>query len=153
MELNEIRLNGLMLEGLYQRTLVDIRPQDPDTITGAGSPATSAPKFLGSYASRILVFISNPDVAYLPENQLEFLTKILGACKLNMGDIAIINTVNYPDVAGVVGILQPRHIISFGVAAPMGSRFSVEGPSIHELMNNSALKSALWTSLKQEFQL
>jgi hypothetical protein len=55
-------------------------------------PASAeAYRFLGKNARHVAIIVHSPADAYLPDDQLQLLTKMLDACKLNLGDVAIIN--------------------------------------------------------------
>lgn len=83
----------------------------PEKIT---EPA--AYKILGNNKQQIAVVVNCPDDVFVPEADLQFLTKMLGACKLNMADVAIVN-----HATAAVAIdrlkqqLQPRFVLLFGV--------------------------------------
>lgn len=163
MELNNIKLNDVILGGLYQKVLVetDILPslssskESPQPKPQQAITPTTEIKFLGNNARNILILVNSSQHTYLPENQLEFLTKILGACKLNIGDVAIVNTANHPDTQAIINTTQPSQIILFGVQTNTNNIPSVIAPSISELITETAeakaMKSKLWTSLKQMF--
>src|SRR5688500_6616375 len=55
----------------------------------AAEPA--AYKILGNNKKQITVVVNCPNDVFVPEADLQFLTKMLGACKLNMADVAIVN--------------------------------------------------------------
>ena len=72
--------------------------------------------YLGKNAKSITILVHEPDAVFLNDANLDFLTKILGACKLNMGDVAVINTARYlalfPEIKKE---LSPSTYILFGV--------------------------------------
>jgi len=144
-ELDAIQLNPVMIAGLYEKSLVEVNE------VGSQVPEI---KFLGNNVRSILILVNNRDHTFLPEDQLTFLTKILGACKLNIGDVAIVNTNNYPDTKTIINFLHPTNIILFGVEINTDIN-SVAAPAINQLTGESveakALKSKLWSGLKQMF--
>ena len=113
-----------------------------------------------------------PDEVFLPDGHLEFLGKILSACKLDIGDIAIVNLAKHELKAiDYIKILNPMSILVFGTdAGSLGlEEMDVFIPSFHQgisLMNapaleklspetteNKQLKSKLWLSLRQFFNI
>ena len=70
-------------------------PQQPSQ--QAPPPATPAPqqasapqeqppyKILGNHNRKITILVNAPGSPFLPDNQLSFLTKILEACRMNVG--------------------------------------------------------------------
>ena len=73
-------------------------------------------KFLGENKRRIAVIVNEPDNVFLAENNLEFLAKVLDACKLNVADVAIINKANLEiDQEFLKSEVNPLHVWLFGV--------------------------------------
>jgi hypothetical protein len=101
------------------------------------------------------VLVDNPGHTFLPEDQLAFLTKMLGACKLNIGDVAIVNMAANNDFEQISSSLQPLKIISFGVAVNTQNMPNIVAPPLKELIAESdeakSMKARLWASLKQMF--
>jgi hypothetical protein len=151
-ELNNIRLGTSMMTSLYGKVLVEIRENVPPVIQ---QDNITDIKYLGNNTQHILILVNNPEHTFLPEDQLAFLTKILGACKLNIGDVAIVNTNNHPDIKLVINYLQTSKIILFGVEANTDNIYTLSAPSINNLIGETteakALKSKLWGGLKQLF--
>lgn len=145
-----------MVAGLYRKSLVELveikeakeRKQAP------GLPASEI-RFLGNNARNVTILVNNKEHTFLPEDQLSFLTKILDACKLNIGDVAIVNTNNYPDIQSIINSTDPSKIILFGVELNTNNIAAVSSPSIDNLIGEAvqskALKSKLWGELKQMF--
>lgn len=80
------------------------------------APSDAPYRYLGKNARNISVIVHTPTEAYLPEAELQLLTKMLDACKLNLGDVAIINlaahAVHYNQLAAQ---LHPQKTLLFGV--------------------------------------
>lgn len=145
----------------------------PSAITPA--PPSPAPgyKFLGNNRRRITVLVQSPGVAFLPDDQLSFLTRMLEACKMNVGDVAIINQANASvTVTALKEQLQPAVILLFGmepvdIRLPMNfPPFKLQAydactylcaPSLEELVKpgdeSKLLKSKLWVCLKNLFEI
>jgi hypothetical protein len=160
--LNEIRLDDSMLAALYGRSLV--HPGKENVSRKSSEEKTTNPfKFLGNNARKISVLVNNPENAFLPENQLAFLTKMLGACQMNTGDIAIVNLTSGITLNEVKTALSPRKIIDFGTQAgtELFKLINLEDvdflsvPALDQLVAETEaskqLKSKLWGALKEMF--
>ena len=120
-----------------------------------------------------MIVVYSETAVFLPEQNLAFLTKMLEACKLNMGDIAIVNQASSPVlITALKKQLDPHILILFGVA-PTDIKLPIEfprfktqaydgctyiaAPSLDELDQNTQeskqLKGKLWTCFKQVFEL
>lgn len=133
--------------------------------------AAAAYKFLGKNQQHVTVIVRFPGEAFLPENHLQMLTKMLGACKLNLGDVAIVNDATQAvEINRLKEQLFPKQVLLFGVAPdeaglplsfPMFKDQEYAGstylytPSLDELNKETeegkALKRKLWESLKKIF--
>ena len=144
MSLTNINLPGFVIAELYRNSL--IQPEEgampkqevaantktltPPPMEGAGGrpaePVTmsqlvqqSEPvvyKTLGNNKQQITVVVNCPNDVYVPEADLQFLTKMLGACKLNMADVAIVNYASAPiAIDRLKTQLQPKSLLLFGV--------------------------------------
>ena len=82
MSLNNISLSAQLIADLYPASLIEqLTPiHIPDTI-----------KFLGNNKKNILVLVSKDSITFLENDELDFLSSILVACKLSLADVAIIN--------------------------------------------------------------
>lgn len=129
--------------------------------------------YLGNNGKNITVIVSESEAVYLTEKSLQFLTKILGACKLNMGDIAVVNIEQTPtNFEFIKTALLPRTCILFNVKAQSillpftvpdyqiqkyGGCTFLMAPAIASIDNESAdaklAKTKLWVSLKSIFNL
>ena len=149
--LNDIILNSMMLENLYGRSLVETG--------GSGWAAPPVLKFLGNNARHVTILVRNLQHTFLPDDQLSFLTRMLQACQLNTGDVAIVNMAEGVTIKEVLGQLSPEKIISFGVNTPgsgalQGISF-LGAPDLEELVQENRkakiAKGELWASLKKLF--
>jgi hypothetical protein len=166
-ELNNITLSPLMMAGLYAKSLIEIEEINPPAARHSPDPKPPLSKgeeqapdirFLGNNARNVTILVNSKEHTFLPEDQLAFLTKILGACKLNIGDVAIVNTNNYPDTNAIFDSLNPSKIILFGTESNelnTNNIDTVSAPAINNLLGETteakASKSKLWSSLKQMF--
>ncbi len=148
--------------------------------SGKSSPASPPPgttvpgyKFLGNNRRNITILVQSPGSAFLPDDQLAFLTKMLEACRMNMGDVAIVNLATAPvNIALLKQQLRPAILLLFGmepVAIKLPMNFPVfkiqaydactylSAPSLEDLVRpgdeNKLLKSKLWMCLKTIFEI
>lgn len=179
MDLNHIKLPAAVINELYKTALVE-----PALNTGVKEAAISvekpvitwndaiAPewKSLGSNEKNILIVVSNSDAVYLPDNDLNFLTGVLGACKLSLADVAVVNRFHYPEAGykELIAYFKSRVILLLGVEpAAMGlpinfphyqlQAFNITTflftPSLEAMEKDRLEKSKLWVSLKRLFNV
>ena len=145
-------------------------------MTTAAAPPPTGPaayKFLGNNRKQVAIVVHSPGTPFLPDNQLQFLTKILEACRMNIGDIAIVNAASAPVVITALRQqLSPTVVLLFGlepVAIKLPINFPVfrlqpydactylSAPALSLLVQNSEesklLKSKLWICLKTLFNV
>ena len=129
--------------------------------------------FLGDNQKKITILLKDSSAVHVADESLQFLTAILAACKLNMGDVAIVNmanqTINY---AQIKTELQPNTIILFDInAASISLPFEVPQYQVQQYDNCTLLFSAplqsmlvktdaaklekgkLWNALKKTFNI
>ena len=139
-------------------------------VAAASRDAGAQWKYLGNNKRSILVVVSYAGSAYLPDEELNFLTKMLTACKLSLDDVAIVNSAHYPDRqareyqqffrSSIVFLFGPDPV-SFGlpVSFPHYQVQAVAGttylftPPLEERHRDDLLKSKLWVCLKRIFSL
>ncbi|NII28327.1 hypothetical protein HB364_24810 [Pseudoflavitalea sp. X16] len=136
-------------------------------------PASASPayKFLGNNRQRVAVIVRFAGEAFLPEQHLQMLTKMLGACKLNLGDVAIVNDATLPvNMNTLKEQLSPQRVLLFGIAPdetglPLNFPYFKDQeyagttylytPSLEELNQETEegklLKRRLWECLKKIF--
>ncbi len=161
--LNDMRLNDLLLVNLYPHSLYRINEE--------GTAPEQAPvdhfiKFLGGNAAGILVLVNDPSHKFLGEEEMNLLVKMLDACKLNTGDVAILNTFKQTHtLAGIIEQLRPVKILSFGAQRDIDlSEFDIQevngipvlqGPSLDTMVldteEGKTAKIRLWNTLKSMF--
>jgi len=138
-----------------------------------GNPAAATYKTLGNHRRKITILVNAPGSPFLPDNQLSFLTKILEACRLNMGDVAIVNHTSAPvNITDLRAQLQPSVILLFGLEPttirlpinfpvfklqPYDQCTYLSAPALNLLVQTSEesklLKSKLWLCLKSLFDV
>ena len=142
--LNNITLSNSMLVSLYEHSLVSTNAENPIT-----------------RRSVIVVTKTKPD----PPQQ-EFMMQILNACKLEAGDVIIINISDKKtDLEKVIREFSPLYILSFGTGDgtelfTMGNnegRKYLNAPALEEMMLNTEtsrqLKRKTWNELRLLFGL
>ena len=125
-------------------------------------------KFLGNNQKNILIVVSYAAVPHLPDEELGFLTKMLEACKLSLGDVAIVNHHNYPGTVAkdYLGYFESKIVFLFGID-PLSFGLPVSFPAyqvqavaktnylftppLEERIADPLFKSKLWVSLKRIF--
>jgi hypothetical protein len=198
MDLNNINLPASLIADLYHESLVDTgeikakpstKKTEPGKITEPEpvaerpsiKPASIKPqspktddaptwKWLGENNKNILILVSYPNVVHLPDEQLQFLTTILSACKLSLADVAIVNLPNQPhqeykeilaQFKSRIALLFDIEPASFGLPMsfphyqiqPYASCSFLYSPSLRELEEDKVQKSKLWVCLKRLFNL
>src|SRR6516164_6148929 len=104
MSLNDIQLPGSVITDLFKHSIIL-----PDK-------TTTAFNFLGNNQKKIVLIVHSTEAFLLPDQYLLLLTKMLEACKLNLGDVAIINHQTNPvTIAGLNQQLNPAIVLLFGL--------------------------------------
>jgi hypothetical protein len=191
MSINNVQLSTLVIGEWYKDALLP-SPDAPQAAEGPVSPVPSSPaqmtappvktpdpaepapyKFLGNNRRNVAIIVDSPGIPFLPDNQLSFLTKILEACRMNIGDIAIVNAATKSVVITELRQqLNPNAVLLFGlepVAIKLPINFPVfrlqpydactylSAPALSQLVQNSEesklLKSKLWVCLKTLFNV
>ena len=192
MTLNNIQLSPSLLTNMYRSSLIEANEAQKTRKKAVGespmiNPVISkndilakdpiAPdsyrdgwKYLGEYKKNILLVVRYQTATYIPDEPLNFLTSVLGACKLSLGDIAILNLTNAPSVlhkdiqnkfTSSVTILfgltpeeleMPVNFPEFQVQAFNNCTF-LHTPTLEKLETDKVLKSKLWVCLRKMFNL
>lgn len=129
--------------------------------------------FLGNNQKKITIILKDSSAVHVADESLQFLTAILAACKLNMGDVAIVNAANQAiNYQQIKSELQPNTIILFDInAASIALPFEVPQYQVQQFDNCTLLFSAplqtmlvktdaaklekgkLWNALKKTFNI
>lgn len=181
MDLNHIELPPIVVADLYYSSLIGGPETTPPKGAETGIPdeqkssqSENSPsalwKSLGSNQKNILIIVKTSDGVHLPDHELTFLTGILGACKLSLADVAIVNLHNHPQASykeltsffksKIVFLFDmepaafglPMHFPHYQIQAFAGNSF-LYSPSLKELENDRVEKSKLWVCLKRLFNL
>ena len=130
-------------------------------------------KYLGGNKKRIAFIVNSTTDVYLPDAQLDWLQKMLEACRLNLGDVAIANIAkNNFSISDIKQELFSNTVILLG-AEPSSIQLPINFPHFNlqqhdgitflatpppaQLNQATAeaklLKSKLWVSLQKLFKL
>ncbi|MGG9971426.1 hypothetical protein ACQ33O_06500 [Ferruginibacter sp. SUN002] len=163
MSLNDIKLEPVLVQELYKRSLVDINIEKKKTVS---SKATFS--FLGNNKKGIAIVISSKEAIHLPDEALNFLLGILSACKLSMEDVAILNVEKNKEVTyqSIASELKANTVLLFGVTAASlelpiqfpdyqiqryNNQVYLSAPTLSALEKDKVEKVKLWNCLKQVF--
>src|SRR5579864_8750251 len=142
--IDNIQLSNLAIGELYGDSLLT----SPNTLQPLRKPAAVNPhlppaphqpelphaepaglKFLGNHRRHITILVHSPESTFLPDDQLSFLTKMLEACRMNIGDVAIINTAAAPvTITALRQQMKPARILLFGIE-PTAIRLPINFPA------------------------
>jgi hypothetical protein len=126
-------LPPFVLAELYPHSLVILEPEQPKQPEQQSVEAPiiklqeELPKlkkektgfsFLGNNAQKICIVVEDHIAVYLADMDLQFLTNVLSACKLNIGDVAIINLAQSEvSINTIKEQLMPTVCLLFGMDA------------------------------------
>jgi maltodextrin utilization protein YvdJ len=181
MGLNDLHLSPAVLSRLYPSSLINtdktevVQPHvfaEDLTKNKIESEKLTGPswKYLGNNQQNILIVVNYNDAVHLPDEELNFLTNMLAACKLSLGDVAIVNRNNYKDVfyKDILTHFQSKIVFLFGIEPAMFGLpvsfpyFQVQSvasstflytPALEERHTDALLKSKLWVSLRSIFDI
>ena len=162
MSINDTVLTGELLEALYKNQLV---------LPVAAQPTTETYAVLGRNQRRICLLIDCAGTAFLPEQHLNFVSRLLDACHLSPDDIVLVNQASARvRIDALIAQLRPLKLLLFGVpATAIGISTAIAdfehleqpGCMVHafpalDLINQAGaaaqgLKKQLWTALKTMF--
>ena len=128
---------------------------------------------MGGNNKKITILVQSPGIPFLPDDALTFLTRILEACRMNIGDVAIVNAATAPvTIAALRQQLQPSIVLLFGLeptaiklpinfpefkVQPYDNCSYLSAPPLTRLVaqteESKLLKSKLWVCLKTLFNV
>ena len=174
MNLNHIQLPASVVADLFKHSLVETDGKLSEQENGFSlkKPGTSSNKwkYLGENKKNILVVVNNNATVHLPDRDLSFLTNMLGACKLGLADVAIVNGNNYDEInyKEMIAQFSSRIIFLFGIEPvsfglpvtfphfqlqPFANATFLFTPSLEECNNDALMKSKLWVCLRRLFNI
>ncbi len=175
-------LPPFVIASLYKDELVLIddqkssnanKPKKGEAVVTAPQDIQKPISYLGNNQKKITILLQDTAAVHLADESLQFLTAILAACKLNMGDVAIVNTVHQPvQYTQIKTELKPSTIILFDIStASIALPFEVPHYQVQQYDNCTLLFSAplqsmlvktdaaklekgkLWNALKKTFNI
>lgn len=165
------KLPDFVISQLYGNNLVTVdakisrvEPQAPENVTTTDNTQI---QYLGSNERNVTIFTSAEHQVYIDENDLDFLTKILGACNLSLKDVAIVNLFRTQQSGNevlkitaakkaIIFIPQPN-ILGLEGNIPLYRKISFNGVDcifaneLTPLSGDKKLKADLWNELKTFF--
>lgn len=180
MGLNDLHLSPNVLAALYPSSLINpgkthvisqpqlIKPIAAEIIKEPETIIETNWKYLGNNQKNILIIVNYDNAVHLPDEELGFLTNMLAACKLSLGDAAIVNRNNYKETGykDFLGEFKSKIVFLFGVepvafGLPVSfPYFQVQlvanctflyTPALEDQRKDALLKSKLWVSLRNIF--
>lgn len=160
MDLNNIQLAPQTVAQLYTDVLIE---------THATAVPDNMIKALGANKKNILIIVHYEGEMYLPDAALQFLTSILGACKLSLADVALVN--NKEEKKNYRQLLQQFNsttVLLFDVSPlqlelPINfPHFQIQKfngctylytPELQSIEKDKTLKKNLWLALKTIFDI
>lgn len=166
MPLNTIQFSVSELAAMFKDHLVG----SPPGIAQKPEIHNSGWKFLGENKKQILIVTEYSSVAHIPDDMLSFLVRMLTACRLCLGDIAIVNISqkNNNQAGDLLEYFKPAIVILFGpgpenLDLPLNfPQFQVQAfnntsylscPALEQLQNDNDQKKILWACLQKLFSL
>jgi hypothetical protein len=162
MDLNNVDLSPKQINDLYKDSIVTI-----DSEFNASKQSPSELHLKGKFNQKILWIVDEADYPFLSDEDFQFLTQILNACKRNLDDIALLNINKEPlDPSQLQEQIKPVIVIASGLT-PERKLFQVPDytiskqdayqflstDSLSQIRNNQSIKQQLWKGLKQLFEI
>ena len=167
MGLNRIVLPEFLLSSLYKFHLIDPFEEKKELIPVKKQELIQW-KFLGNNEKNILIIVDCKNETHLPDDQLDLLTNLLSACKLSVGDIALLNIASNPPVfyKDCCDFFKSKIVFLFGVepvsiGLPVSfPQFQIQPfsglsylflPPLNAINDDKVLKSKLWVCFRRIF--
>jgi len=156
---------------LYNKSLVEYIDVELSSEVEIIQQAKEGYSFLGNNNRSIALLVNFSEAPVIPDVHLQFLSRMLEACKLNLGDVAILNQSKQSlDIKRLKEQLHPVSLVLFGVKSVdigLPLNFPLFKPQVYdgitylyvpalELLNQDTeegklQKSKLWVCLRQLF--
>lgn len=117
MSFKDIQLPDILLADLYKSDIV-VLEGNTSTPKKVKKEAAVQPvkNYLGNNQKNVCVLVNDDANIHIDDESLAFLTSVLGACKLTIADVAIVNLANTTtDVTTLAETLKPVQCIMFNV--------------------------------------
>ena len=174
MSFKEVQLPGILLADLFKADIIitNDTAHQQKKITEPQQPQ-AVKKHLGDNWKNVCVLVNDTDNIFIDDESLAFLTSVLGACKLTIADVAIVNNAHANiNVTELNEWLKPAFCLMFGVTTQQinlpftiplyqvqnfnGCKYVTAPASqvfIYKDEQAIAEKRKLWTSLKNMFNI
>jgi hypothetical protein len=162
MSLDNFQLPIPLLPEFYSNSLVVL---DGQQINEKSLKETTF-KFLGGNERKILILVNDPENLHLGDSELAFLNNVLSACKLHLGDVALVNWAQNTqiDFQLLFDFFEPQLMLSFDVdimnIAPKKYELCkiknidcLFSSSLKNIAINTEEKKSLWNTLKSYFKI
>lgn len=177
MNFNQNQLPNFVLTNLYTNALVIINEQVDEKQTATVSIdeplEQNSISFLGENKKQIVILVNEENAVFITDEQYNFLSNLLTACKLNMADVALINlyksNIHYRKIQQQ---FAAKNVVLFNVTTSQiqlpftiphyqlqdygGCKFIVAN-SLNDFMKTTQeaklLKSKLWVCLRNMFNI
>ncbi len=170
MGFNTVQLPGFVIADLYKKSLIGAAGMEEARVTTQLAEGYS---YLGNNEKKISIVVRSSEVVFLPDAELQLLTKMLEACKINIGDVAIMNQARSTIAISLLKTeLEPKVLILFGleptaIGLPFNTAiFKIQdydgckylyAPALETLLpateEAKLLKSKLWVCLRSLFEV
>ena len=106
--------------------------------------------YLGNNNKHISIIVNDENATHLQDDQLEILSAILTACKLNLSHVAIINAARQPVTDSLLRTaLKPTVVLLFGVeTAAIDLPFSIPDYKVQQFDNCAYVQSVSLKKMK-----
>lgn len=166
MSLDNIQLPAIVLQDLYKKSLVDLNNSKPS----ANDIKKGVLQYLGDNKRNVCIVVADENALYLTDELLNFLQGILGACKLTMADVALVNIAKNSSITYNIlqNELQAEVCVLFGIT-PAQLQLPLTFPlyqiqkfnnqqyltalPLQQIQQDKAEKGKLWACLKTIFNL
>ncbi|MEO8822482.1 MAG: hypothetical protein ABI366_02830 [Ginsengibacter sp.] len=161
--MDNIQLSYQTCAILFNHNLIEDPAPNPKV---GPSPKIEIESF-GENHSHVLFVVNDDSHKFLPDDEMELLTKLVSACKLSLADIVLVNfSSNKYNYQLFNEQFQPKKILIFGVKnAELELPFDIPyfqvqkfqqqsyltAPPLKEFLNNTPLKKELWRTLQKLF--
>jgi hypothetical protein len=167
MSLEKMQLPASLIADLYKDSLVllEDNQQKPKKATVAAENTQLS--YLGKNAQQIAILVKEPLAPYINDASLAFLTKVLQAVNLSLGDVAILNAQHQPisfeqlnaalKAKKVLLFNIPTHELGLPIVFPHFQVQSHAGcaylcaPSLSQIETDVATKKQFWAALQKMF--
>ncbi len=171
MSFEKLILPDFILASIYKNNIVLVQ-NDSKTAQVKNQKNTLEKKwYLGENKKKVFIAVQDESAVFLRDEWLQFLSSILTACHLNIGDVAIVNMANFKiPYKEAVEALQPNYFILFDINIQqfqlpfIVQEYHVQqfnqaqfllSASLNKMQSNTPEakleKTKLWTGLKKMF--